>query len=187
MRKRRGEERREENDDDDDENVDRRILCMSVCVESACPIGIQHCSSFIVHISTRKKRATNKCLLLPWCRADTHTLSDTLELNIIVVVVVESKKKKKKKKGEKEKRSFTHDSFIWSSSSSSSSCRLTSNPFDRFIMVNYTCGVTSNKSSLRRSSNSQLTLLRKQNERYRLRRRKRKSNEEEKFQRIFFI
>jgi hypothetical protein len=37
-------------------------------------------------------------------------------------------------------------------------------------MVNYTCGVASTKNSLRRSSNSQLTLLRKQTERYRLRR-----------------
>lgn len=37
-------------------------------------------------------------------------------------------------------------------------------------MVNYTCGVASTKNSSRRSSNSQLTLLRKQTERYRLRR-----------------
>ncbi|UJR37747.1 hypothetical protein I4U23_030441 [Adineta vaga] len=35
-------------------------------------------------------------------------------------------------------------------------------------MVNYTCGVASTKNSVRRSSNSQLTLLRKQTERYRL-------------------
>lgn len=41
-----------------DEDVDRRVD-----VECPCLIGIQHCSSFIVHIYA--KGETNKCLPLP--------------------------------------------------------------------------------------------------------------------------
>lgn len=111
-------------------------------------------SSFI---STQRERRTNVC----------H-YPDGGQTYIEWYTRVRHRRRAKEKKEGKKNRPLTH-SLI----SSSSSCRQTSRRLELSClstMVNYTCGVASTKNSFRRSSSSQLTLLRKQNERFRLRR-----------------